>query len=100
MVNQPMRHAIIKLPKQQTKIIQTPYIQEGYARGERIDLFKKKCFQLTDFIKPVIEVERQIEQRHLLLETQARKAIAKDTTPLDPEDFKEERQEEPENFRD
>lgn len=99
MVNQPMRHAIIKLPKQQTQIVQTPYIKEGYARDERIDLFKKKCFQVTEFIKPVIEVERQIEERHRLLELQA-KRLNVNVIPSDPKDFKEEPQKEPKNFRD
>ena len=36
MVNQPMQHAIIKLPKKRTWMVKTPTIEPAYAREERV----------------------------------------------------------------
>lgn len=37
MVDQPMRHAIIKLPKKHTRMVRAPFIEDGYARTERVE---------------------------------------------------------------
>jgi hypothetical protein len=71
MVNQPTRHAIIKLPKKHTKFVETNFVKEAFAGEEQIKRFKDKCYQESDFAnkKPLIEAE--IENRHYLLLTEA-----------------------------
>jgi hypothetical protein len=75
MVNQPTQHAIIKLPKQHTRMVKTPTIEPGYARDERVQMFKDACYRLMDFVKPRIDAEKQLEQRQLLLEHQAKEKL-------------------------
>lgn len=75
MVNQPTQHAIIKKPKQHTQMVKTPTIQPGYARDERVQSFKDSCYRLVDFVRPKIEVEKEIEERRLILEQQAKEAL-------------------------
>ena len=65
MVNQPMQHAIIKLPKKRTWMVKTPTIEPAYAREERVERFKTECYRITDFVKPKQELERQMEERRL-----------------------------------
>jgi hypothetical protein len=83
MVHQVMRHAIIKLPKQKTKLTTTPYIENTYAKDEWIRDFKEKTFELADFIKSRIEVENEIKERWLKIEKKAHKLIE------EPKSFRE-----------
>ena len=69
MVNQPTQQAIIKLPKQHTRMVKTPTIEPGYARDERVQRFKDACYRLVDFVKPKLGVEKELEQRRLLFRT-------------------------------
>jgi hypothetical protein len=87
MVNQPMQHALIKLPKKKTQMVKTPTIEPGYAREERVERFKTECYRVTDFVKPKQEVERQLEQRQLAL---TRKAGERDepVAPPEPKTFR------------
>ena len=72
MINQPLAHAIIKLPKQKPEFVETPWIEEGYAREERVrETSKQKCYQLADFAHPKETIEIQIRERHQLLELKA-----------------------------
>jgi len=86
MVNQPTQHAIIKLPKQPTQTVKTPTIEEGYARDERVQKFKDQSYRLTDFAKQKVLIERQINERWLLLEHQAQEPI---DVPEEPENYRE-----------
>jgi hypothetical protein len=63
LVNQPQRQALIKLPKKKTKIVTTPFVREGYARDERVQQFKDKCYNLAEYANPREIAERQIEMR-------------------------------------
>ena len=85
MVNQPTQHAIIKLPKQLSKMVKTPTVTPGYARAERVTRFKENCYQLTEFVKPQGDAEKQINTRRLKLEREAGGKGSKE----DPESFRE-----------
>jgi len=86
MVNQPQRHAIIKLPKKKALFTQTPFVKEGYARAERVRSFKEQCFSLTDFVQPRALIEDQLARRSEQLENEARLALL---PPEEPESFRE-----------
>lgn len=75
MVNQPTQHAIIKFPKEHTRMVKTPTVESGYARDERVHRFKNECYRLVDFAKPKSDVEKQLEQRQLLLQHQAKEML-------------------------
>ena len=87
MVNQPMQHAIIKLPKKRTWMVKTPTIEPAYAREERVERFKTECYRITDFVKPKTEVERQLEERRLAL-TQRTGEGQQPAAPLEPQTFR------------
>jgi len=91
MVNQPQRHAIVKLPKKHTKFVSTPFVKDGFAREERVKRFKEKCYKLTDFANPKSLVAEQLEQRKNLLEKKAREDlyINQPEKKEKPEDFRE-----------
>ena len=78
MVNQPERHAIIKLPKTQTNFVKTPFVKDGHANERRIARFKENSYKLTEFAQPIARVEAQIEERQQLLLEQAKE---KDDVP-------------------
>ncbi|MFC1613285.1 type IV secretion system DNA-binding domain-containing protein [Patescibacteria group bacterium] len=89
MVNQPERHAIIKLPKKHTKFIKTPFVKEGCAREERVKKFKENCYQLTDFANPRAQIEKQLKRRQVLLERKAEEGLKpKPAKKERPEDFR------------
>lgn len=90
MVNQPARHAIIKLPKKHTQNIVTPYIEEGYANSERVARFKKKCYQLSEYANPIAQVEKQIAERQRKLLEKAKGPQSSQEAPDDDnESFRE-----------
>jgi hypothetical protein len=72
MVNQPMSHAIIKLPKKHTQFAKTPFVKKGFARDERVQRFKNKCYNLANFANPTPLIEKQLEQRRLMIEQKAK----------------------------
>lgn len=99
MVNQPMRHAIIKLPKRETQMAAAPFVQEIWPLKpdvylpvevdlgqieKQIQEFKQACFQLADFVMPRSQVEKIIKERWLGIEA---KALVK--FPQEPENFRE-----------
>lgn len=86
MVNQPQRHAIIKLAKEKARFTETPFVKEGYARAERVRNFKEQCFGLTDFVQPRALIEDQLTRRAEQLENEARLALL---PPDDPKSFRE-----------
>ena len=71
MVNQPMQHAIIKLPKKKPRVVKTPFIEDGIARRERVDDFKNRCFQRSSFVHRIGAVEDAIAARHRMIEAAA-----------------------------
>ena len=79
MVNQPMRHAIIKLPKQKTEMAITPFVKEVLAEEESIKEFKEKTFQLADFIKPRLKIENEVKKRWGIIEQEAKKLLPEPT---------------------
>jgi hypothetical protein len=88
MVDQPMRHAIIKLPKKHSLMVEAPFVEDGYARQERVERFKNQCFNLTSFAHEKALIEAQLQERQLLLEQQAQEAQAPPKDD-DQEDFRE-----------
>ncbi|MBF0330227.1 MAG: hypothetical protein HQL10_13830 [Nitrospirae bacterium] len=72
MVNQPARHALVKLPKKHTQFIKTPFIKTGFAPKTMINGFKEKAFILSDFARPKGEIEIEIQQRQDLLAEKAK----------------------------
>lgn len=83
MVNQPTRHAIIKMPKQKPEFIKTPFIKDVMTKEEWNQEFKQRTFRLTDFVKPRIEAENIINQRCLEIEHGAHRSLK------EPKSFKE-----------
>ncbi len=63
MVNQPSRHAIVKLPKKRTKNITTRTIKPGAVRDSRVSRFKDQAYNLASFAGKKIEVEEHINKR-------------------------------------
>lgn len=63
MVNQPMRFASVKLPKQKPETTITPYVDDIRSKPEWIQKYKKEIFQLAEFIRPRLEVEEEVKQR-------------------------------------
>jgi len=72
MVNQPQRHAIIKLPKEEAKFIETPLIKGGKVPKSVKEKFINISFTLNECIKPVALVEAELEERALEIEKQAK----------------------------
>lgn len=101
MVNQPTQHAIIKRPKQHTQMAKTPTIDPGYARNERVQRFEESCYRLVDFVRPKLEVEKELQERRIIIENRAKEAL---NPPAEyPTTFREPKEEivlkEPESFR-
>ena len=91
MVNQPQRHAIIKLPKKRTKFVKTPLVKDGWARDERVKRFKEVCYRASDFVNPRAQIEGQLKQRRLLLEQKAQDAlyVGQQSKKERPRDFRD-----------
>jgi hypothetical protein len=49
------RRAIIKIPGRTSAEVSVPFVQEGYARDERVQTFEVKTFQKSPFVSPVRE---------------------------------------------
>lgn len=87
MVNQPTRHAIVKLPKKKTeKIIVAEVKKADGISEERINDFKDKCFRITEYANPKLEIENELQER---LTTLKKKAI----------EYSYQDEEEPDSFR-
>lgn len=84
MVNQPMRSAIVKLPKKRTNMVLAPFIEDGYANDKRVERFKQLSYNLADFATLKKEIEAGLEARRIKLE---QKAIEYKEGPEEPEDF-------------
>lgn len=84
MVNQPMRHAIIKLPKKDTEMVTTPFVEEIHIddEEEKINNLKEEHFKSLNFVNPRVAIEEEITQRWLEIEEAAQ-------PPEEREDYKE-----------
>jgi len=89
MVDQPMRHAIIKLPKKHSRMVETPLVKDGYARQERVERFKNQCFNLASFAHRKTLIEAQLRERQLLLEQKAQATDVPAADGDEEEDFRE-----------
>ena len=87
MVNQPTQHAILKLPKQTSKIIKTPTVNSAYTAEERLKKFKLACYDVTDYARLKPDVVKMLSDRHANLELKAIEYQQKDDE--DPESFRE-----------
>lgn len=87
MVNQPTQHAIIKLPKKKTAFVKTPTIEPGHARDSRLEEFKERCFQLSNFAHPRARIEAEIKARQKKLFTLAKPSPGEE--PTTPEEWEE-----------
>ena len=71
MVNQPMQHAIIKLPKKSPAFVRTPTVDDGWANDDRVARFKLASYEKADFIAPKAAIEERIRERHARIEAAA-----------------------------
>ncbi|MBU4401017.1 MAG: hypothetical protein KKE86_17015, partial [Planctomycetes bacterium] len=68
MVNQPTRHAIVKLPGLFTKRIRVPEVKElSTSSDETVPSYKSDCFKLSPFTKTLPEARKEIEERRQYL---------------------------------
>ena len=85
--NLPRRSAVAKVGNRRSARIRVPDVEPGIARHERVEAFRGECFQLTDFTRPVSEIEAEISSRRKTLEESAKRFL---TGGLEePEDFLE-----------
>ena len=72
MVNQPTRHAVVKLPKKRTEKLLVAKVEKAEGIGdERIKSFKEKCFRLSGYANPKLEIENRLHERLLSLKQKA-----------------------------
>jgi hypothetical protein len=68
MVNQPTRHAIVKLPGLLTKRIRVPEVKVlSTSSDETVPSYKADCFKLSPFTKTLPEARKEIEDRRQYL---------------------------------
>jgi hypothetical protein len=68
MVNQPTRHAIVKLPGLFTKRIRVPEVKEfSTSSDETVPTYKGECYKLSPFTKTLPDARKEIEDRRQLL---------------------------------
>ena len=71
MVNQPTRHGLLKIPDRKVLALRAPLVKPGYARTERVEGYKERCFNAVECIQPRALAEQELEERTLLLTKQA-----------------------------
>jgi hypothetical protein len=86
MVQQPQRHAIIKLPNQNPQFIETPWIVDPYVSEPRLEAAKKVCFVNSQVVKSVQEVTKEIAEREKKMFELAK---PRDARKEDPKTFRE-----------
>lgn len=75
MVQQPVQHAIMKLPSKQSQFVKIPDAETPWANDERIKKSKEKKYLSTQYIKARHVIEQEIIDRQKLLQQEAVKFI-------------------------
>lgn len=99
LVNQKTQHAIIKLPKQHTQLIEAETIKPGYANDRRVERFKEDHYGLYAFCKPRAEAKREIEARELEIKSQVELLKAPKKDPKTYREPHKVQHEDPDKFR-
>ena len=93
MVNQPSRHCLLKAPKRPPVVLEIPFIDEGYAREERVKKYETGYLETCEFARKVEEADREIkasEQRLMDAVEEMKKEEEGPEPPENPEDYYEE----------
>ena len=87
MINQPMQRAIVKMPSKRSMHITTPNVVEGFASDKRVEEFKARAFEGSDFAAPALAVEQALLKYQKSLEDRAIEYMSQKTK--EPETFRE-----------
>ena len=87
MINQPMQRAIVKMPSKRSVHITTPNVVEGFASDKRVEEFKARAFEGSDFAAPALAVEQALLKYQKSLEARAIEYMSQKTK--EPETFRE-----------
>ena len=89
LVNQPTKHAILKLPKQNPIFIEIPFCRKAYAIDERVERERERSYSLTDIARPKSLGKSQQAHNTLELEKKADMWVPSIRTVKYPTDFGE-----------
>lgn len=69
----PQQHAVIRVPGQESMVIEVPTVSPGYARDERVARCISESYSLCGYIQPSDQAQREIEEREQRLVAAAKK---------------------------
>ena len=78
MVQQPQRHAIIKLPSRNPNFVVVPWVEEARVTKPKVEAVKQQCFVNSQIAKTASQITQEIEARK-------RKLLALAKAPLKPQ---------------
>jgi len=84
-MNQPQRHAFVKMPGKRSVQMRVPFVRDAFATQDLLEAFKRRNGLREEMAAPVSEIDRERELRN----TRVAELIGKKPPRPDPESFLE-----------